>query len=241
MREAEWGRIVNLSSTSALGNRGQANYSAAKAGMQGFTKTLAIELGRFNVTANAIAPGFIQTDMTAATAERIGVAFDDFISMAASQIPVGRVGQPEDIANTVVVPGQRGCRVRVRPGHLRRRRAEGLSQSIAATPAVQRRAPGFVAMSTASTTSASEAHWDQPKPAVPRGRDEVHEHRAEQLPGDGQQPEDQHADAPHSPGRQGDEGHADGSAEVEPPLPRQAAHRDGTRPEARRRWPAVVR
>lgn len=101
MREAEYGRIVNLSSTSALGNRGQANYSAAKAGMQGFTKTLAIELGRFNVTANAIAPGFIQTDMTAATAERIGVAFDDFITMAASQIPVGRVGQPEDIANTV--------------------------------------------------------------------------------------------------------------------------------------------
>ncbi len=100
-REAEWGRVVNLSSTSALGNRGQANYSAAKAGMQGFTKTLAIELGRFNVTANAIAPGFIQTDMTAATAERIGVAFDEFISMAASQIPVGRVGQPEDIANTV--------------------------------------------------------------------------------------------------------------------------------------------
>jgi 3-oxoacyl-[acyl-carrier protein] reductase len=101
MREAEWGRIVNLSSTSALGNRGQANYSAAKAGMQGLTKTLAIELGRFNVTANAIAPGFIQTDMTAATAERIGLAFDDFVTMAAQQIPVGRVGQPEDIAHTV--------------------------------------------------------------------------------------------------------------------------------------------
>jgi 3-oxoacyl-[acyl-carrier protein] reductase len=101
MREAEWGRIVNLSSTSALGNRGQANYSAAKAGMQGLTKTLAIELGRFNVTANAIAPGFIQTDMTAATAERIGLAFDEFVTMAAQQIPVGRVGQPEDIAHTV--------------------------------------------------------------------------------------------------------------------------------------------
>jgi len=101
MREADWGRIVNLSSTSALGNRGQANYSAAKAGIQGLTKTLAIELGRFNVTANAIAPGFIQTDMTAATAERIGLAFDEFITMAASQIPVGRVGQPEDIAHTV--------------------------------------------------------------------------------------------------------------------------------------------
>jgi 3-oxoacyl-[acyl-carrier protein] reductase len=101
MREADWGRIVNLSSTSALGNRGQANYSAAKAGMQGLTKTLAIELGRFNVTANAIAPGFIQTDMTAATAERIGLAFDEFVTMAASQIPVGRVGQPDDIAHTV--------------------------------------------------------------------------------------------------------------------------------------------
>ncbi|MGW0247484.1 3-oxoacyl-ACP reductase FabG [Nocardia goodfellowii] len=101
MTEAKWGRIVNLSSTSALGNRGQANYSAAKAGLQGFTKTLAIELGKFGVTVNAIAPGFIQTDMTAATAERVGVPFDQFIAAAATQIPVQRVGQPEDIANTV--------------------------------------------------------------------------------------------------------------------------------------------
>ena len=100
MTEAKFGRIVNLSSTSALGNRGQANYSAAKAGIQGFTKTLAIELGKFGVTANAIAPGFIQTDMTAATAERIGVDFDDFIKFSAEQIPVQRVGQPEDIAHT---------------------------------------------------------------------------------------------------------------------------------------------
>lgn len=100
MVEAKFGRIVNLSSTSALGNRGQANYSAAKAGLQGFTKTLAIELGKFGVTANAIAPGFIQTDMTAATAERVGVPFDDFIKYSAEQIPVQRVGQPEDIAHT---------------------------------------------------------------------------------------------------------------------------------------------
>ncbi len=100
MTKEKYGRIVNLSSTSALGNRGQANYSAAKAGMQGFTKTLAIELGKFGVTANAIAPGFIQTDMTAATAERIGVPFDDFIKFSADQIPVQRVGQPEDIAAT---------------------------------------------------------------------------------------------------------------------------------------------
>jgi 3-oxoacyl-[acyl-carrier protein] reductase len=70
MTKAGWGRIVNLSSTAAVGNRGQVNYSAAKAGLQGFTKTLAVELGRFRITANAIARGFIETDMTAATAER---------------------------------------------------------------------------------------------------------------------------------------------------------------------------
>ncbi|SDE21579.1 3-oxoacyl-ACP reductase FabG [Glycomyces harbinensis] len=101
MVEAEWGRIVNLSSTSALGNRGQANYAAAKAGMQGLTKTLAIELGRYGVTANAVAPGFIQTEMTRATAERIGVPFEDFLAHAAKETPVGRVGQPEDVAAAV--------------------------------------------------------------------------------------------------------------------------------------------
>ncbi len=99
MVDAGWGRIVNLSSTSALGNRGPANYSAAKAGMQGFTKTLAIELGKFGVTANAIAPGFIATEMTAATAERMKVSFDDFKAAAAKEIPVNRVGAPEDIAH----------------------------------------------------------------------------------------------------------------------------------------------
>ena len=98
---AGWGRIVSLSSTSALGNRGQANYSAAKAGLQGFTKTLAIELGRYGVTANAVAPGFIATDMLRETAERIGVTFDDFLAGAANEIPVGRVGQPEDVASAV--------------------------------------------------------------------------------------------------------------------------------------------
>lgn len=101
MTTEKFGRIVNLSSSSAQGNRGQANYSAAKAGLQGFTKTLAIELGKFGVTANAVAPGFIQTDMTAATAERMGVSFEDFLAHAASQTPVQRVGQPEDIAATI--------------------------------------------------------------------------------------------------------------------------------------------
>jgi 3-oxoacyl-[acyl-carrier protein] reductase len=98
MTHAHWGRVVNLSSVSALGNRGQANYSAAKAGMQGLTKTLAIELGRFGVTVNAIAPGFIATEMTKATAGRTRVPWEEFKERAAASIPVRRVGEPEDIA-----------------------------------------------------------------------------------------------------------------------------------------------
>ncbi|MEV0541057.1 3-oxoacyl-ACP reductase FabG [Nocardia salmonicida] len=101
MTKAGFGRIVNLSSTSALGNRGQANYAAAKAGLQGFTKTLAFELGKFGVTANAIAPGFIETEMTAATAARVGVPFEDFKAGAAAEIPVARTGVPDDIAHAV--------------------------------------------------------------------------------------------------------------------------------------------
>jgi 3-oxoacyl-[acyl-carrier protein] reductase len=101
MVEQRWGRIVSMSSTSALGNRGQVNYAAAKAGLQGLTKTLAIELGPFGITANAVAPGFIVTDMTAATAARMGVDFADFQEAAMSQIPVRRVGRPEDVAHTV--------------------------------------------------------------------------------------------------------------------------------------------
>lgn len=101
MVDAGFGRIVNLSSSSALGNRGQANYAAVKAGLQGFTKTLAIELGKFGVTANAVAPGFIATDMTAATAQRVGMGFEEFKAAAASQIAVQRVGEPDDIANAI--------------------------------------------------------------------------------------------------------------------------------------------
>jgi 3-oxoacyl-[acyl-carrier protein] reductase len=99
--EAKWGRIVNVSSTSALGNRGQANYSAAKAGLQGFTKTLAIELGKFGVTANSVAPGFIDTEMTRATAARLGLDPEEHMKNAAAKAPVGRVGKPEDIAHAV--------------------------------------------------------------------------------------------------------------------------------------------
>jgi 3-oxoacyl-[acyl-carrier protein] reductase len=101
MVAAKWGRVINLSSVSAVGNRGQVNYSTAKAGLQGLTKTLALELGKFGITANAVAPGFVVTDMTAATAARLGLSFEDFQAAAAKGIPVQRVGQVEDIANVI--------------------------------------------------------------------------------------------------------------------------------------------
>jgi 3-oxoacyl-[acyl-carrier protein] reductase len=98
MVKNQYGRIINLSSVSALGSRGQANYAAAKAGIQGFTKTLAIELGKYNITVNSIAPGFIMTDMTKAVAERLGITFEELIEAKVNQIPVNRAGTPEDIA-----------------------------------------------------------------------------------------------------------------------------------------------
>ena len=96
----KYGRILNISSVSALGNRGQANYSAAKMGIQGFTRTLAIELGPFGITANAIAPGFIASEMTDATAVRVGMEVEAFREAAAKATPVRRVGEPDDIAAT---------------------------------------------------------------------------------------------------------------------------------------------
>jgi 3-oxoacyl-[acyl-carrier protein] reductase len=101
MVENRWGKIVNLSSVSALGNRGQTNYSTAKAGLQGMTKTLAIELGPFGVNVNAIAPGFIDTDMTRATAQRVGIDPEVRKEEASKVIPLRRVGTPEDIAGVV--------------------------------------------------------------------------------------------------------------------------------------------
>ena len=95
------GAMVLISSTSALGNRGQANYAAAKAGIQGLAKTLAIELGRFSIRVNCVAPGFIATAMTEQTAERLGVPFEDFQAAIAQQVPLGRVGQPEDVASVI--------------------------------------------------------------------------------------------------------------------------------------------
>ncbi|MFD6418461.1 3-oxoacyl-ACP reductase FabG [Streptomyces sp. NPDC060194] len=101
MSQQRYGKIVSLSSRSALGNRGQANYAAAKAGIQGFTATLAIELGRFDINVNAVAPGYIATAMTAATAQRVGASAEEHQRLAAERTPLGRVGRPEDVANVV--------------------------------------------------------------------------------------------------------------------------------------------
>ena len=96
------GKIVNLSSTAALGNRGQSNYSTAKAGLQAFTRTAAIELGPYNINVNAVAPGFVDTEMTRKTALRRGFTVQAYMDERAKSIPLGRVGQPEDIANVIV-------------------------------------------------------------------------------------------------------------------------------------------
>ena len=101
MTGQKWGRIVNISSSSGLGNRGQANYSASKAGLEGFTKTLAKEMGKFGITANAVAPHFIATDMTAAMAGKLKMSFEELVETYKKQIPVARVGQPADVAHAV--------------------------------------------------------------------------------------------------------------------------------------------
>ncbi|MGI5485756.1 SDR family NAD(P)-dependent oxidoreductase [Microtetraspora malaysiensis] len=100
MIDARWGRVVTMSSISAVGDAARVDYASAKAGLIGFTKSLALQLGRHGVTANAIAPGFIVSDMTRASARRLGLEFEEFQRRAAESIPVGRVGQPEDVAHT---------------------------------------------------------------------------------------------------------------------------------------------
>ena len=101
MVPARRGKMVFLSSNSALGNRGQVNYSAAKAGIQGIARTLAIELGPFNINVNAVAPGFIETRMTQAVAQRTGIDYEDLKKAAAERTPLRRIGQPEDIAGLI--------------------------------------------------------------------------------------------------------------------------------------------
>ena len=101
MVEQKSGKMVLISSTGALGNRGQTNYSSAKAGLQGMTKTLAIELGPFGVNVNCVAPGFIATAMTQQTADRLKMSFEDFQQLVAERVPLKRVGQPEDVAGAI--------------------------------------------------------------------------------------------------------------------------------------------
>jgi 3-oxoacyl-[acyl-carrier protein] reductase len=101
MVERRRGKMVFLSSTSALGNRGQANYATAKAGIQGLVRTLALELGPFNVNVNAVAPGFVDTEMTRAVAGRLGLSLEEFHRQQRERIPLGRLGQPEDIARVI--------------------------------------------------------------------------------------------------------------------------------------------
>ncbi|WP_342514704.1 beta-ketoacyl-ACP reductase [Sporosarcina sp. FSL K6-1522] len=101
MVEQRFGKIINISSASAMGNRGQANYSAAKAGIQGLTKTLALELGPFNINVNSVAPGYVVTDMTKETSERVGLDFEEQQQLIAKNNPLRKVGKPEDIANVI--------------------------------------------------------------------------------------------------------------------------------------------
>ncbi|WP_314621604.1 3-oxoacyl-ACP reductase FabG [Streptomyces stackebrandtii] len=101
MAKLGWGRVVNLSSIAAVGNAGQANYSAAKAGIEGLTKTLALELGPLNVTVNAVAPGYVATEMTAALAAQAGRTVEEHQAQAAATIPLRRVGRPQDVADVV--------------------------------------------------------------------------------------------------------------------------------------------
>jgi 3-oxoacyl-[acyl-carrier protein] reductase len=101
MVEQEYGKIVMTSSIVALGNKGQVNYSAAKAGVQAMARTLALELGRFNINVNAVAPGWIETEMTKEAAERVGITMEDMKERFAKNIPLRRFGRPEDVANVV--------------------------------------------------------------------------------------------------------------------------------------------
>ncbi|CAN5611044.1 3-oxoacyl-ACP reductase FabG [soil metagenome] len=101
MVQQEYGKIVMTSSIVALGNKGQVNYSSAKAGLQAMARTMALELGRFNINVNAVAPGWIETEMTKEAAERVGMTMEDMKKQFASNIPLKRFGKVEDIANVV--------------------------------------------------------------------------------------------------------------------------------------------
>jgi 3-oxoacyl-[acyl-carrier protein] reductase len=100
-KAAHWGRIVNVSSIAYLGTRNQASYCAAKAGLLGLTRALSVELGPEGITVNAVAPGYIVSDLTTNAAAQLGVKFENITKVVAAQTPVRRVGQPEDVANSI--------------------------------------------------------------------------------------------------------------------------------------------
>ena len=128
-----WGRIVNLSSVSALGNRGQTNYATAKAGLQGMARTLAIELGRYGITVNAVAPGFIDTEMTRATAERLG-NMEAYKAERAKGIAVARVGVPRDVANLICFLSSDEALVCIGASNLCERRSGDLPRRLRSPP-----------------------------------------------------------------------------------------------------------
>jgi 3-oxoacyl-[acyl-carrier protein] reductase len=101
MVQQKYGKIVMVSSRAALGNRGQTNYSAAKAGMQGMVRTMSMELGPLGINVNAVAPGFIETDMTRSISEKTGFFYEEVKQNAIKANAIKRVGTPEDIANTI--------------------------------------------------------------------------------------------------------------------------------------------
>ncbi|MBV7483568.1 3-oxoacyl-ACP reductase FabG [Bordetella sp. BOR01] len=96
MMEKRWGRVINIASRAHLGNPGQTNYSAAKAGLIGFTRSLAYEQGKFNITANAIAPGFVETDLIRALS-----TYETLRANALARQPVQRLGSVQDIADAI--------------------------------------------------------------------------------------------------------------------------------------------